>query len=99
MKLGHLLLILLFAAAASAAYFMLQADSPAAIPAPPPPFTSSVPKTVSPEVITTNPETNIIPAVAEDPGVPLEERGDAMLFEIDALQNSPFDDAVTRPFD
>jgi hypothetical protein len=30
---------------------------------------------------------------------PLEERGDAMLFEIDALQGTPFDQAIVAPFD
>jgi hypothetical protein len=29
----------------------------------------------------------------------LEERGDAMLFEIDALQGTPFDQAVVMPFE
>ena len=29
----------------------------------------------------------------------LEERGDALLFEIDALQGTPFDQAVVRPFE
>lgn len=29
----------------------------------------------------------------------IEERGDAMLFEIDALQATPFDSAITQPFD
>ena len=30
---------------------------------------------------------------------PIKVRGDAMLFEIDALQGMPFDQAVTMPFD
>ena len=29
----------------------------------------------------------------------LERRGDAMLFEIDALQGTPFDAAIVKPFD
>ena len=29
----------------------------------------------------------------------LEERGDAMLFEIDALQGTPFDQAIVMPFE
>jgi len=40
--------------------------------------------------------------VVEKPSQPvqtLEERGDAMLFEIDALQGTPFDQAVVLPFD
>lgn len=41
-------------------------------------------------------------AVAKEPKQPVqsvEERGDAMLFEIDALQAMPFDQAVVMPFD
>jgi len=34
-----------------------------------------------------------------EPVQPIEERGDAMLSEIDALQGMPFDQAVTMPFD
>ena len=37
--------------------------------------------------------------VPPQPVQPIEERGDAMLFEMDALQGTPFDDAITRPFD
>ena len=46
-----------------------------------------------------------IPVVATEtsevktPVQPLEERSDAMLFEIDALQGMPFDQAITMPFD
>jgi hypothetical protein len=43
--------------------------------------------------------TNQAPPDAPVPVQPLEERGDAMLFEIDALQNTPFDEAVVQPFD
>jgi len=39
------------------------------------------------------------PAVDEKaPVQPLEERGDAMLFEIEALQNTPFDEAIVNPY-
>lgn len=41
------------------------------------------------------------PVAAEDPRQPvqpIEERGDAMLFEIDALHGTPFDEAVVMPF-
>ena len=40
-------------------------------------------------------------AVAEPktPVQPLEERGDAMLFEINALVGTPFDESILRPFD
>ncbi|HSR87553.1 MAG TPA: hypothetical protein VLL07_01260 [Pontiella sp.] len=43
--------------------------------------------------------TNEAPAETPMPVQPLEERGDAMLFEIDALQNTPFDEAIVQPFD
>lgn len=39
------------------------------------------------------------PVPVQVPVLPLEERGDAMLFEIDALNNLPFGQAVTMPFD
>jgi hypothetical protein len=42
------------------------------------------------------------PVAVEEPKrpvQPLEERGDAMLFEIDALQGTPFDQAVMTPFE
>ena len=39
-------------------------------------------------------------AVAEQqPVQPVEERGDAMLFEIEALHHMPFDQEITMPFD
>ncbi|MEE9367929.1 MAG: hypothetical protein V3V05_03590 [Pontiella sp.] len=52
-----------------------------------------------------NTEPVILPVAAAEsvaviaPVQPLEERGDAMLFEIDALQGMPFDQAITMPFD
>ena len=39
------------------------------------------------------------PAAVQAPVQPIEERGDAMLFEIDALGNMPFDTSITMPFD
>jgi hypothetical protein len=33
------------------------------------------------------------------PVQPIEERGDALLFEADALQGTPFDQSITMPFD
>ena len=42
------------------------------------------------------------PVAVEEPKQPvqsLEERGDAMLFEMDALQGTPFDQAVVMPFE
>jgi hypothetical protein len=35
----------------------------------------------------------------KQPVQPVEERGDAMLFEADALHATPFDQAVVMPFD
>lgn len=43
--------------------------------------------------------TNTPPEEGLAPVQPLEERGDAMLFEIEALQNTPFDEAVVKPYD
>jgi len=43
--------------------------------------------------------TNTPPREEETPVQPLEERGDAMLFEIDALQHTPFDEAIVKPYD
>jgi len=42
------------------------------------------------------------PVAVEEPKTPvqpLEERGDAMLFECEALFDSPFDQAIVMPFD
>jgi len=42
------------------------------------------------------------PVAIEEPKQPvqsLEERGDAMLFECEALAGTPFDQAITMPFD
>ncbi|WP_168442614.1 hypothetical protein [Pontiella desulfatans] len=38
-------------------------------------------------------------AGTRQPARPLEERGDAMLFEITALVGTPFGEAITLPFD
>ena len=48
------------------------------------------------------PKQVIVPiAVAEpqQPVQPIEERGDSMLFEADALFGMPFDQAIAMPFD
>lgn len=37
--------------------------------------------------------------LAQVPVQSIEERGDAMLFEADALSTMPFDQAITMPFD
>ncbi len=39
------------------------------------------------------------PVEIQMPVQPLEDRGDAMLFEIEALAGTPFDQAITMPFD
>ncbi len=39
------------------------------------------------------------PVAVRQPVQPIEERGDAMLFEIQALEGTPFDSAVTMPFE
>lgn len=44
-------------------------------------------------------KTNEAVAVQQQPVQSVEERGDAMLFEIDAMQNTPFDQSITMPFD
>jgi hypothetical protein len=69
-------------------------------PAAPPPLSQAQPELqrIYPVIHQTN-----VPAVtAQQPAQPvqsIDERGDAMLFEIDALGTMPFDDAITRPFD
>ena len=88
MKAARIIFILSLVAVASVAYVWLQS-----IP--------EVPSVSEPE----DPEgsdrtaTNEAPVEAREPVQPLEERGDAMLFEIDALQNTPFDEAIVAPFD
>jgi hypothetical protein len=39
------------------------------------------------------------PIMVKTPVQPLEERDDSMLFEIDALGGTPFDQSITMPFD
>ncbi len=104
MKTFHIVSVLLLAAAGSAAYVLLRPVAPrpepiaapaAQTPAEPMPVVQG--QAPVPTVAPTNPPVAV--AVEKPPVQPLEERGDAMLFEIDTLQNSPFDDAVTRPFD
>lgn len=56
---------------------------------------------VIPEILGTATEFEQPVALAEPvrPVQPLEERGDAMLFEASALEGTPFDQAVVRPFE
>lgn len=43
-------------------------------------------------------KTNVAPVAVEVPVQPIEDRGDAMLFEADALGNTPFDQEIVTPF-
>ncbi len=90
MKAARIIPVLLLFAAASAAYVWLRTS----------PETPSVPEPVAmPGEQQVVPVTNQVPVDAHVPVQPLEERGDAMLFEIDALQNTPFDEAIVMPFE
>lgn len=100
MKAIHIAIILVPVAAVSATYILLRPDQPVVAqtkPIAPPVETIDV----SPNVLAVEPvKSNNVTAVTEKkPVQSLEERDDAMLFEIDALQNTPFDQAVTMPFD
>ena len=60
----------------------------------------SLPAEPTPVVVL--PQTVTAPVAIAEPKQPvqsLEERGDAMLFEIEALAGMPFDQAITMPFD
>ena len=91
MKAVRIIPILLLVAAASAAYVWVRSA----------PETPSVPESVAipggQQAVV--PATNQMPAETHEPIQPLEERGDAMLYEIDALRNTPFDEAIVQPFD
>jgi len=50
----------------------------------------------APEPVSTNVAR---PVEVQVPVQPIEERGDAMLYEIDALQGTPFDQSITMPHD
>jgi hypothetical protein len=55
-----------------------------------------------PSPLTEAPRLIDAPAAVEEPKQPvqsLEERGDAMLFEMEALEGTPFDQAVVMPFE
>jgi hypothetical protein len=94
----RIVLVVLLFAAISVAVVMMQPASQkpelvpvmetVSIPAEPAP----VPQPVGPAPIDRPEPTPAVPVPA------LEERGDAMLFEIDALQNTPFDQEIVRPF-
>ena len=103
MKAVHILFILLLLTGASAAYIWLQSPEPplpeleqrseAAPAIQPPPVLEEV---AEPAVMPSN---AVAEAVVQERIQPIEERGDAMLFEIDALQHMPFDQSITTPFD
>ncbi len=44
-------------------------------------------------------EISDVPVMVKTPVQPMEERGDAMLSEIDMLGGTPFDQSITMPFD
>lgn len=77
------------------------ASEPAPMPLEPavPAATSPAAETRAEIPIVVEPRVAQEPVPVQVPVQPLEERGDAMLFEIDALNNLPFDQAVTMPFD
>ena len=91
MKVVRIVLILSLFAAVSAAYVWLR-STPEAAPA-------AEPMVMPVEQQMVVPATNEARVDAKEPVQPLEERGDAMLFEIEALQNTPFDEAIVMPFD
>ena len=91
MKLVRIALLLFLFAAASAAYVWLRSA----------PGNLSVHDPVAGPEAQRERNTVAVSATngAQESVQPLEERGDAMLFEIEALQNTPFDEAITMPFD
>ena len=91
MKAVRIIPVLLLFAAVSAAYVLLR-SSPETPPV-------SAPIAMPGEQPGVAPPTNQAPVDAKMPIQPLEDRGDAMLFEIEALQNTPFDEAIVTPFD
>ena len=91
MKAVRIIPILVLLAMASAAYVWLR-TSPEG-----PPVSEPMAMPVEQQMVV--PATNEVPMDAKEPVQPLEERGDAMLFEIEALQNTPFDESIVTPFD
>jgi hypothetical protein len=95
MKAVRIVPILSLFAVASAAYVWLHSS----------PEISSLPEPIAMPggqqavVRMAGPATNEASVEEKVPVQLLEERGDAMLFEIDALQNTPFDEAIVAPFD
>ncbi len=98
MKAIHIVLIVLTAVVGSAAYVVFRPAAPQPEP-PPAVWVEQVVAQVEEAAPVAAPVPVQAPAVEEQPAQPLEERGDAMLFEIDALGSMPFDEPITRPFD
>lgn len=105
MKTVRILLLLLLIAAASVAYVVLrpaahqtapERSELASLEAQPAALEVAAECTLQTNELTVCSE---IPVKEKTLVQPLDERGDAMLFEIEALQNTPFDQAVTMPFD
>jgi len=94
MKAIHTALISLLAVAAPAAYVIFH---PATRLADPGAVVGEQMKDIAPLAAPLTTET--VQAADPEPVQPLEERGDAMLFEMEALQNMPFDQSITMPFD
>jgi hypothetical protein len=53
----------------------------------------------APVVYSCKPSVAPEPEVMKEPVQPIEERNDAMLFEIEALGAMPFDESIVFPFD
>ena len=92
MRTATIMLTLLLVGAATLAYRYRPGMQSVPGPAP-----ALEPETVMPTPVPA--DRAVVPLSESEPVQPIEERGDAMLFEIDALQNTPFTDAITRPFD
>ncbi len=100
MKPVRLALILLLVVAALAAYLIVHPNRTQVvnIEAKPAPSVQIVTQQVVATVAVETNEACPVEAV-QQPVQSIEDRGDAMLFEIDALNNTPFDRAITQPFD
>ena len=56
-------------------------------------------KPIAKPVIISNPPEAVVENKPAEPVQTVEKRGDAMLFEAEALHGTPFDQSVTMPFD
>ncbi len=95
MKAVSIALAVVSVAVASTAYVLRRsAPQPVAHPVP-----VEVPVVAEHPVFPEPVPTNAVKVNDDGPVQSLEDRGDAMLFEIDALQSMPFDEPIVRPFD